>query len=173
MEANYFDHFGITISFVVDAEKLRKQYLKFAKMNHPDFAAGDDAAYEQALMQTSINNQAYKTLSESSERIPYVLGLLGNSVSHDDKLPPTFLMEMMEWNERIMDVGMSDDKEGLNQVTADFEKLEAEFETQMEAFLSGYESSKEESLLQKIKESYLQRKYLLRIRDSINKFARL
>ena len=138
-----------------------------------DFAAGDDAAYEQALMQTSINNQAYKTLSESSERIPYVLGLLGHSVSHDDKLPPTFLMEMMEWNERIMDVGMSDDKDGLNQVTADFEKLEAEFETQLEALLSGYEPSKEESLLQEIKESYLQRKYLLRIRDSINKFARL
>ncbi len=68
-----------------------------------------------ALMQTSINNQAYKTLeSESSDqRIPYVLGLLGHSVGHEDKLPSErSLMDMMEWNERIMDVGMSDDKDG-------------------------------------------------------------
>jgi len=173
VDSNYFDHFGIAISFVVDTEKLRKQYLKFSKLNHPDFAAGDDQAYENALMQTSINNQAYKTLSETNQRIPYVLGLLGHSVGHEDKLPPAFLMDMMEWNERIMDVGMSDDKEDLNQVTEDFEKLEGEYETKLNGLLERYESSKETSLLQEIKESYLQRKYLLRIRDSINKFARL
>ena len=173
LEANYFDHFGIPVSFIVDAEKLRKQYLQFSKQNHPDFAAGDDAAYEQALLQTSLNNQAYKTLSSVSERIPYVLDILGQPVSKEDKLPPMFLMDMMEWNERIMDVGMSDDKSALSQVTTDFEKLEEEFEIKLNGLLEAFESSNTESLLQEIKESYLQRKYLLRIRDSINKFARL
>ena len=173
MDNNYFDHFGLPVSFVVDTELLRKKYLQFSKQNHPDFAAGNDAAYEQALMQTSLNNQAYKTLSSTSERIPYVLDLLGTPVSKEDKLPPMFLMEMMEWNERIMDAGMSDDKASLATATDEFEVLENAYEEKLGTLLDQYESEKDAALLQKIKESYLQRKYLLRLRESINKFARL
>ena len=173
MEANYFDHFDIPVSFTPDEADLRKKYLAFSKQHHPDFSAGDDAKYEQALLKTSLNNQAYKTLSDSFERIRYTLEILGETVSHDDKLPPDFLMEMMDWNERIMEVGMGEEPDRLVVLTKDFETLESSFDESLNKTLKAFESSGDKALLQEIKKSYLQRKYLLRLRDSINKFARL
>ena len=173
METNYFNHFGIPISFLPDEAELRKKYLAFSKAHHPDFSAGNDAEYEQALLKTSLNNQAYKTLSDSFERIRYTLEMLGETVSQEDKLPPEFLMEMMDWNERIMDVGMGEEEGQLANLAKDFETLETTFDASLNESLQAYESTKDKTLLQQIKKSYLQRKYLLRLRDSINKFARL
>jgi molecular chaperone HscB len=173
LNKNFFDHFGLPIGFLPDAKELRSKYLAFSKANHPDYAAGDDAAYEQALIQTSLNNQAYKTLSDDFERIRYTLELLGEPIVQEDKLPPMFLMDMMEWNERIMEAGMNDNKVVLDTLTKEFDTLESTFDVGMQELLSAYEKSQDKADLKEIKNSYLQRKYLLRLRESINKFARL
>lgn len=173
MDRNFFEHFGIPVSFLPDQSELRKKYLAFSRQHHPDFSAGDDQAYESALLQTSLNNQAYKTLSEPLELIKYTLEVLGEPVSQDDKLPPDFLMDMMEWNEKIMEAGMEDDSAALQGITKEFEALESQFDQEMKSVLQSYENTGNQALLSEIKKSYLQRKYLLRLRESINKFARL
>ncbi|MFT5724195.1 MAG: molecular chaperone HscB [Bacteroidia bacterium] len=173
MESNYFEHFDLPVSFLPDLEVLRKKYLDFSKQHHPDYAAGDDQAYEQALMKTSFNNQAYKTLSEEFERVRYTLELLEQPIAQDDKLPPAFLMEMMDWNERIMEAGMEEDSNKLGEIAAEFNVLETQFENQMHEGLKSFETTTDRRFLDDIKKSYLERKYLLRLRDSINKFARL
>ncbi len=173
MEQNYFDHFDLPVQFQLDLESVRKKYLVISRQNHPDFAAGEDEAYEQALMATSFNNQAYNVLSNNYERIKYVLELLGSPISTDDKLPPTFLMEMMDWNERIMEAGMTDDSTTLSTLSVEFDALEKSFDAELNEKLAAFDSSKNQELLEEIKKSYLERKYLLRLRDSIDKFARL
>ena len=173
MDKNYFDHFGIEVSFLPDEKEIRKQYLRISKENHPDFNAGDDQAYEQALIVTSMNNQAYKTLNELDLRIKYVLDLMGTPLNQEDKLDPMFLMEMMEWNEEIMEIGMSDDVEKVQAFSERFSKIEKEFENRLMDAIKSYESGKDASVLAGVKEIYLQRKYLLRLRESIDKFARL
>ncbi|MBO6517902.1 MAG: Fe-S protein assembly co-chaperone HscB [Bacteroidia bacterium] len=172
MSDNYFEHFGIEVGFQIDLEALRKKYLNISRNHHPDYAAGDDAAYEQALLMTSLNNQAYKTLSDFDERIKYVLEHLGHPISTDDKLDPEFLMEMMEWNERIMEAGM-EEPEQIQTLSNDFQGLEEGFQQRMEAAIKAFETKHDDAELGRIKEIYLQRKYLLRLRTSIDKFARL
>lgn len=173
MDTNYFDHFDLPVNFIVDEALLRKKYLAYSKEHHPDFAAGNDAGYEQALLKTSFNNQAYKILSDSFESIRYTLEIIGSPVSTEDKLPPAFLMEMMEWNERIMEAGMNEEEASLTSLAAEFHELETSFDEKLNALLKQYDTTDDKALLQDIKKSYLQRKYLLRLRDSINKFARL
>lgn len=173
MDTNYFEHFDLPVSFQPNLEELRKRYLKISKENHPDFAIGQDDAYEAALLATSLNNQAYKVINDEFERIRYVLELKGLPVRQEDKLPPDFLMEMMEWNEEIMDAGMEEDAVKLKDISTRFESLEKSFLDRLNQAVSAYELSNDEALLTEIKETYLQRKYLLRLRDSIDKFARL
>lgn len=173
MDKDYFEHFGIAVSFLPDEKEVRREYLRISKENHPDFNAGDDAAYEQALIVTSVNNQAYKTLTDMDLRVKYVLDLLGEPLSQDDKLDPMFLMEMMEWNEEIMEIGMSEDGEKVEAFSKRFSTVEEEFEDKLTTAIKDYEAGKDSALLARIKEIYLQRKYLLRLRESIDKFARL
>jgi molecular chaperone HscB len=173
LDSNYFEHFGIEVSFLPDLEALRRKYLNYSRENHPDYFAGDDEAYEKAMMNTSRNNQAYNTISNTFERIKYTLEILEEPVSSDDKLPPAFLMDMMEWNERIMEAGMSDNTKALEELTLEFVSVEDTFDLDLDKALSAFEKDKDRAFLTEIKKSYLERKYLLRLRDSINKFARL
>lgn len=156
-----------------DQAKLRKAYLKISRENHPDFSAGDEELYETSLQKTSENNEAYNTLSDFEARLKYVLQLKGYALQQDDKLDHGFLMEMMEWNERIMDVGMMEDAGEIKRLTEDFEALRSTYETKLKARIEAYEASGEEAELKAIKEIYLQRKYLLRLNESIDKFAAL
>ncbi len=173
MSQNFFEHFSIEVRFLPNLEEVRKQYLKISKEHHPDFSAGNDQAYEQALIITSHNNQAYKALTDFDERIKYVLELLGDPISTDDKLEPSFLMEMMDWNERIMEVGMEENHTEIEKLSAKFLAIEEEFKGKLIDLIEQYDSTQQREKLASIKVIYLQRKYLLRLRNSIDKFARL
>lgn len=172
-EANYFDHFGVEVSFLPDEQVLRKKYLQLSRDNHPDYSAGNDEKYEKALIATSLTNQAYKTLTDFDQRIKYVLELKGQPISTDDKLDPAFLMEMMEWNEEIMEVGMEEDGDKIKALSERFGGVENEYKQRLLDLIKEEETTQNPGGLGRIKEIYLQRKYLLRLRNSIDKFARL
>ncbi|MCB9261492.1 MAG: Fe-S protein assembly co-chaperone HscB [Flavobacteriales bacterium] len=171
---NFFEHFGVEVSFLPDLEKIRKRYLQISRENHPDFSVGNsDEDYEQALMATSLNNQAWKTLNDTDERIKYVLDLLNVSLTQEDKLSTSFLMEMMEWNERITDAQMEENMEEIKNISTDFALIETQTNDRLMSKIEAFERSGDKNILTEIKEIYLQRKYILRLRNSIDKFAAL
>ncbi len=170
---NYFEFYGIEESFTPDAALLKKKFYELSKKYHPDFYANESEDKQQEILELStINNKAYQTLSDPYKRLEYVLSLhelLKEGAK--PQLPADFLMEMMDINERLMEV---DDAKELGHITAEVLAVEDDINQKIITATTGYahlnDTAKEERL-NEIADCYFRQKYLLRIKESLNTFA--
>jgi molecular chaperone HscB len=170
---NYFEFYGIPESFNADAALLKKKFYQLSKEYHPDFYANEDEAKQQEILELStLNNKAYQTLSDAYKRLEYILRtheLLVEGAK--PQLPSDFLMEMMDINERLMEI---DDAEQLGHLTAEVLAIEGDIDEGIAGLTAGYDTlddTAKEDRLNKIANFYFKQKYLLRIRESLNTFA--
>jgi molecular chaperone HscB len=107
--------------------------------------------------------------------LPYVLSLKGLLQEGEQvQLPPDFLLEMMEINETLMELEFDTDTQKLAALETEVAQLEAAITNEFEQYALNFESLPEENQaanLEKIKDAYFRQKYVLRIRDSLNRFA--
>jgi molecular chaperone HscB len=170
---NYFDFYAIPQAFNPDAAQLKKKFYELSKQYHPDFYANEDEAKQQEILELStLNNKAYQTLSDPARRLEYILRL-HDLVSDGAKpqLPADFLMEMMDINERLMEV---DNATELGSITAEVLAIEGDIDESLADLTNGYEElddTAKESRLNEIANIYYRQKYLLRIKESLNTFA--
>jgi molecular chaperone HscB len=170
---NYFDFYAIPQSFNPDAALLKKKFYELSKKYHPDFYANEDDAKQQEILELStLNNKAYQTLSDPNKRLEYILRL-HDLVSDGAKpqLPADFLMEMMDINERIMEV---DSAHELGAITAEVLAVEGDMTEGLAKLTADYETlddTAKESRLNDIANIYYRQKYLLRIKESLDTFA--
>ena len=109
---NYFEIFGIPVSYVVDLNQLSDINRELQKQFHPDrFAAEGEDATRLAMQKTSLINQAYEALKDSIARGQYLLKMKGIDMQGDTdtSMDPMFLMEQMEFREAIAEVQTKDD----------------------------------------------------------------
>jgi molecular chaperone HscB len=174
---NYFDLFGIPVQLKVDAGSLSKKFFELSKKYHPDyFVKKDEMAQGEALERSALLNKAYKTFQKPDETIKYVLQLKG-LVEEEEKyeLPPDFLMEVLEINERLMDreqpaagsqeladAGLQMEVENL------YNKIYEPVKGIIEDYKEGATTEKE--LLQ-VKQYYYKKKYLDRIRRQLGQMT--
>ena len=91
-----------------------------------------------------------------------------------NELPGDFLMEMMELNEQIMELDFDFDQEVFGKVSREVIGLAAALEADILPLLQQYpqlEGITKLEALQQVKTYYLKKKYLLRIQQSLSKFA--
>jgi molecular chaperone HscB len=170
----YFDFFEIPISFTVDTATLKRKFLKNSKQYHPDFhSLSDEATQAKVLELSTINNEAYKTLSDFDKRMEYILrikGLLAEEGS--TKLPQDFLMEMMEINEAIMELEFDFDEGNFQAIKKNVELFEKNIFAEVQNSLENWsETANNVDILNNVKIFYLKKKYLLRILENLSKFA--
>ncbi len=172
---NYFEFFGLPISFQVDEMALQRQFYQNSRQYHPDFHTLADAAEQDKMLDLStLTNQAWKTLSDPDRRIRYVLeikGLLGDETAQP-ALPQDFLMEMMDINEGLMDLEFDFDNDRYAATLQALEGLENDLETGIQPLLAAWTDTNgtEEQLL-RVRDFFLKKRYLLRIRENLAKFA--
>jgi len=170
---NFFDFYDIPESFNPDAALLKKKFYQLSKEYHPDFYANESEEKQQDILELStINNNAYQTLSDPNRRLEYILRER-NLVTDGAKpqLPGDFLMEMMDINERLMEV---DDKDQLANITGEVLATEGDLNGELNTLTAGYEDlddKAKESRLNDIANIYFRQKYLLRIKESLDTFA--
>ena len=172
---NYFEFYELPITFKIDAKKLKRKFYEYSRKYHPDFyVQATEAEQEKVLEKSTMNNKAYKTLSNEDSRIKYVLELKG-LVEEGEKyqLPPMFLMEMMEINEALMELQFEPDASKLQEIAKEVKNTEESLFENVKQIIENYEDGveSEDADLKKVKEYYFKRRYLLRIRESLNKFA--
>lgn len=170
---NYFEFYGIPESFNIEPAKLKKKFYELSKLYHPDFYAGEDETKQQEILELStLNNKAYQVLSDPARRMEYILKL-HDLVSEGAKpqLPADFLMEMMDINERLMEV---DNATELASITAEVLAFEADTNESLHELTADYtqlDHTAQEERRIKIANIYYRQKYLLRIKESLDTFA--
>lgn len=169
----FFQFFDLPVSFVLDEADLRKRYLGNSKKFHPDFYTLESPEKQSEILQlSSLNNEAYRTLSDFDQRMKYILEEKGLLVEGQNEIPKNFLLEMMEINEQLMELEFDFEQSIFDTVKQEVESAEQELWTEVEAAVKGYseeKSSPEE--LNQIKNFYLKKRYLLRIKENLSTFA--
>ncbi len=112
-EQTYFEMFSLPRKLTIDTAALERDFYKLSRKLHPDLYA-QKGADEQAwsLRQSSLLNDAYRTLKEPVARTAYLLKLEGvrvddeNSETRDPKakqnrVPADLLEEVFELNMQL------------------------------------------------------------------------
>ena len=166
---NYFEIFGIPIQLKIDKKELPKKFFELSRKFHPDFYANATPSEQQRALEITANlNKAFKTFQHPDETIKYVLQLKG-LLEEEEKyqLPPEFLMEVLEINEKLMDAG--DDPELKLNLQSAIDNLQSEIYDPVKKIIENYQDGiiTEKELLQ-VKEYYYKKKYLHRIQQQLN-----
>ena len=118
---NYFEFFSLPQKLTLDVVALEKQFYTLSRRLHPDrFAAKPVAEQEAALAQSSLLNDAYRTLKEPILRTQYLLKLEGVELEEQSKaatekaresgtekkqvVPPELLEEVFELNMQLQEM---------------------------------------------------------------------
>lgn len=170
---NHFEFFGIEPAFFPDETELRRKWRENSRAYHPDFAMGDEASSQKAVELSSLNNDAWKVLSQFENRVAYILQM------HDKpevgkSLPPDFLMEMMDLNEALVEAEMGGDEQEKQQLTARVHEINYQLDTDLKKAAKAWDQGeKRAESLAVIEDCYLRKKYLLRLLENLNNFAPL
>jgi len=172
---NYFELYSLPESFHPDIAAVKNKFYELSRQYHPDrFAQADDTTRAEALRMAALNNDAYRTLSNTDATMAHILKF--HSLLEDEEkyaLPPDFLMEMMDLNETISEYEMEPDNETMKvQAVKTLEDQLTAWNNEVTPLTKKFgEGDHSKELLLQIKDYYFRRKYLLRIKERIATFA--
>ncbi len=171
---NYFQFYDLPPSFLLDEADLKRRFYAQSKLLHPDFYTLEaEEKQAEILEQSTYNNQAYKTLSDFDARMKYVLELKGAMPAEGQfSLSQDFLMEMMELNEELMELETEFDPGRHAEAIRMVEGLESELLDAVMPILEAHDRDTGSVGLQPVIDYYFKKRYLLRIRENLNRFAR-
>jgi molecular chaperone HscB len=118
---NYFEFFSLPRKLHLDVPALEKQFYVLSRKLHPDRFAGKSVAeQEAALAQSSLLNDAYRTLKDPIARTQYLLTLEGVELEEQSRaatdaarasgtqkkqiVPPELLEEVFELNMQLAEM---------------------------------------------------------------------
>jgi len=107
LTSNYFELFGMPVSFSIDTGFLMQRYRELQQTVHPDrYANASEHERRLSLQYATHINEALRVLKDPLERARYLLQLKG--VLWDDEQTtlsdPAFLMQQMELRESLEEV---------------------------------------------------------------------
>jgi len=121
---DYFSFFGLPLKLNVDVPALEKSFYELSRRLHPDLnARAGSQEQEWSLEQSSLLNDAYRTLRDPIKRTEYLLHLEGVELEEQSKtateqaratgaikkqiVPPDLLEEVFELNMQLEELRMS------------------------------------------------------------------
>jgi molecular chaperone HscB len=85
-KSNYFEFFDLPSKLQIDTASLEKRFYALSRRLHPDrFASKPIAEQEAALRESSLLNDAYRTLKDPILRTQYLLTLEGIELEEQSK----------------------------------------------------------------------------------------
>jgi len=173
--ADYFRFFNLPVAFSIDESALRRAWLLNSKKYHPDFHTLEDTAKQAEVLELStLNNEAFKVLSDYDQRMQYILqmkGLLGDE-GQQPPIAQDFLMEMMDINEHLMELEFDFDAEKYETVRQQVENIETALNAELAPIVNQWnETTGVNAELERVKDFFLKKRYLLRIKKNLLTFA--
>jgi len=143
-DVDYFAVFGLPRKLNIDLPALERNFHRLSRKLHPDlYAQASPQEQQWSLDQTSLLNDAYRTLKNPITRTEYLLKLEGivlearksdDGTSKDSRVPADLLEEVFDLNMQLEEMHMNrkvgEDDPALR---GDLEKARIEFESQLAA----------------------------------------
>jgi molecular chaperone HscB len=121
--ADYFTFFALPRKLNIDVAALEKEFYSLSRKLHPDlYARADKRELEWSLEQSSLLNDAYRTLKDPIKRTQYLLRLEGVELEEQSKtateaarasgevkkqvVPPDLLEEVFDLNMQLQELHM-------------------------------------------------------------------
>jgi molecular chaperone HscB len=93
---------GLAPAYDVDLAALERAFFERSKQQHPDRAGATTAAERIATMSRSrALNDAYQLIKKPVSRAEHLLVRAGVAIGDNERLDPTFLMEILELREEL------------------------------------------------------------------------
>jgi molecular chaperone HscB len=171
---DYFELYGLPVTFNPDQKVVKQKFYELSKKFHPDFHINESPEkQEEVLLMSTMNNKAYQVLTDPQKRLHYILDLKGLIQEGENYvLPQSFLMDMMEVNEALMDLEFEPDAAKLLEVRMQVDEIEKSLFDELLVLTTGFEAlpeAEQQEALLKIKDIYYRNKYLLRIGETLSK----
>ncbi len=161
---NYFELFGFAERPFVNKNLVAERYFELQKKYHPDFYTNENEQQKEMALETSADiNKAFVIFKSDEKTAEYFLQQKGIINAEEKyKLPPGFLMEMMELNEYL-------DEATAEETQKKIDALEEELAASVQSILApGHPEVFSGAELEQLKEWYYKKKYLKRILDRIS-----
>lgn len=151
---DYFSFFGLPRKLNVDLAELERDFYALSRKLHPDLSAGSGSQEQEwSLEQSSMLNDAYRTLKDPVKRTQYLLHLEGVELEEQSKtateqaratgamkkqiVPPDLLEEVFELNMQLEELRMNkkmgdDDSALIEEIGKQKSSLEAKHEALIE-----------------------------------------
>lgn len=167
---NYFEVFDLTPAVFLDEKELYKRFIALSKKNHPDLFAQHDLLEQGTSMEKSVEiNTAYQILKDFDQRLKHILMI--NHIIEDQEKPLSdqqFMMQMMDFNDEIMELQMQFDKSRLQEVKTKInQQNQIEIKEAM-PFIQRFDAGEiSEPVLNKINMLYQRKRYLWRLAENL------
>lgn len=126
---NHFDLLGLPQRYALEPASLDDAYRRVQRAVHPDrFAGAPDTERRIAMQLAAQANEAYRTLKDSTRRAAYLCELHGADpeVHSNTAMPAEFLVQQMDWRERLQDAADGRDAAGLEALRVELACLRGE-----------------------------------------------
>ena len=146
LTSNFFELFGLPVSFDVDLDQVQQHYMELQKQVHPDkFANASDQEKRLSMQQTSWINEALTTLKDPVLRATYLLKLKGVDVNLENEttMDAGFLMQQLEMRERLENIRSEADP--LDALDALAKETRVNMDEVMQGFAGSYEADQLEA----------------------------
>jgi molecular chaperone HscB len=143
---NFYEFFGIDRKLTLDNGALQKRFYELSRTWHPDrFSRKSADEQAHALEATAILNDGYRTLRDPVKRAEYLLTEEGFPIGEQrsEDVPPELLEEVFELNMMLEELRSGDDsaRPQLDSAKANFLKLRAAVDAELETLFSKYDAS--------------------------------
>jgi molecular chaperone HscB len=166
----YFELFELPVSLKADKASVLKKYYLLSRQFHPDrFSLQPAEAQDKALQISTEINQAKNMLDDPYLRLAYILKEK-QLISENEKytLPALFLGEMMDINEKIMDLELEESASEKEQLKAEIDAVKADLYGEVKMYFEMDELEADQDDFAKLKDYYYKLKYVNRILEKLS-----
>ena len=169
-DLSHFERLHVEPSFRINRDRLADSHRKLQRQFHPDrHASRTDIERRFSLEHATALNDAFRILKDPVRRAEYMVGLRGLDMSDETnqvKLPPMFLMEMLELREAIDELAGADTQVERARIEHD---VASRYESVLESLGDGLDGT--ETSIVVLAQYAAQLKYLKNILDDIHALA--
>ena len=141
LSKNYYELFGMPVTYIVDLPALADRYRELQRVVHPDRYSNASAQEQRlSLQQATMVNEAYETMKDPLKRAQYLLSLNGIDVQvgKETTKDTAFLMQQLELREELENARNQADPHAalddlMQRISAMIKQLVAQIAMQFEA----------------------------------------